>query len=143
LPMRMFRPAALHVVGVANEPLAAITGSPRSRRRENCRSGREGTGSRTRRAYGRNLEMRAESEDRWRSSPAMSRYPQAWPHAGGFTARSLGCGVAALAGSCLWVRLAEPEPDLRAALEDSPVVGELLDDPQPPAAVSAGLWTGR
>src|ERR1700757_4988013 len=49
----------------------------------------------------------------------------------------------AFADSCLWVRLAEPEPDLRAALEDSPVVGELLDDPQPPATVSAGLWTRR
>ena len=32
-------------------------------------------------------------------------------------------------GSSLLARLAEPEPHLRAALEDSPVVGELVDDP--------------
>src|SRR5580704_4450440 len=40
-------------------------------------------------------------------------------------------------------RAAEPEPDLGAAGENPPVIGELLDDPQPPAAVSAWLSTRR
>ena len=34
-----------------------------------------------------------------------------------------------VARSSLRARLAEPEPHLRAALEDSPLVGELVDDP--------------
>jgi hypothetical protein len=75
--------------------------------------------------------------------PAISHHPQGVDPTGRLHGTECCCGVAAFAGSCLWGRLAEPEPDLRAALEDSPVVGELLDDPQPPAAVSAGLWTGR
>jgi hypothetical protein len=36
----------------------------------------------------------------------------------------------------------EAKPDPRAAREDSPVIGELVNDSQTPATVSAGRWAG-
>src|SRR5437868_424982 len=62
-----------------------------------------------------------------------------------WTQAVVGCRVAAPGDgwSAVRARPAEPEPDFGAALEYAPVIGELVDDSQTPAAVSASSRTGR